>query len=324
MNKKANRRAFFVCMFICLMYVSVIIRLPEKMSFQRVSHDQKVVPANMNMYMQENARQGMRKIVPVSTAQAVQPEEAIEPEQIKQPVQIETPVVNNNKRMPNPVPGDDSIEPLLFMSLPLVCFAVKEGLIEKEGLIPAGKDKDSRNAVRWKKPIDILHDKDEEGLKNISKTIGKKHAIAFLKQEGISIKEELSVEEIILGKGYAVEKKKLLSLYKSVISSEYNNLFPFTVKGTGIAGCDGNFEFMAMRDKTKKQHAAEDEGWQMPNLANLPIKVALDKLTTHTAKIKIHGSGVVAEQSPKAFERISGQAECIIYGKTQKQQNGVR
>jgi hypothetical protein len=302
------------------MYLSVIMHLPEKMSFQRVSHDQKIVPANMNMYMQENVRQGIPKIVPVSTAQAVQPEKTIEPEEIKQPVQIETPVVN--KRMPNPVSGDDSIEPLLFMSLPLVCFAVKEGLIEKEGLIPAGKD--SRNAVRWKKPIDILHDRDEEGLKNISKTIGKKQAIAFLKQEGISIKEELAVEEIILGKGYTVEKKKLLSLYKSVISSEYNNLFPFTVKGTGIAGCDGNFEFMAMRDKLKKQHAAEDEGWQMPNLANLPIKVALDKLTAHTAKIKIHGSGVVGEQSPKAFERISGQAECVIYGKTQKHQNGAR
>ena len=320
MNKKANRRAFFVCMFICLMYASVIMHLPEKMSFQRVSNDQKIVPANMNMYMQENARQVIPKIVTVSTVQAVQPERKIEPEQIKQPVKTEPLVVN--KSISDPVPGDDSIEPLLFMSLPLVCFAVKEGLIEKEGLIPAGKD--SRNVVRWKKPIDILHDRDEEGLKNISKTIGKKHTLTFLKQEGISIKEELSVEEIILGKGYAVEKKKLLSLYKSVISSEYNNLFPFTVKGTGIALCNGNFEFSTMRDKPNKQHMAGDEGWQMPNLVNLPIRIALDKLATHTAKIKIHGSGVVAEQSPKPFERISGETECIIYGKTQKHQNGER
>jgi hypothetical protein len=320
MNKKANRRAFFVCMFICLMYVSVIAHLPEKMSFQRVSHNQNIVPANMNMYMQENTRQVIPKIAPASTAQEVQPEKTIEQEQIRQPAQIEPPVVN--KKMSNTVPVDDSIEPSLFMSLPLVCFAVKEGLIEKEGLISAGRD--SRNVVRWKKPIDILHDKDEEGLRNISKTIGKKHVLALLKQEGISIKEELSVEEIILGKGYAVEKKKLLSLYKNVISSEYNNLFPFTVKGIGIAGSNGSFEFTAMKDKQKKQYASEDEGWQMPNLVNLPIKIALDKLTTHTAKIKIHGSGVVAEQSPKPFERISGETECIIYGKTQKHQNGEK
>ena len=30
MNKKANRRAFFVCLFIGLMYASVAFRLPGK------------------------------------------------------------------------------------------------------------------------------------------------------------------------------------------------------------------------------------------------------------------------------------------------------
>jgi hypothetical protein len=311
MNKKANRRAFFVCMFICLMYVSVIMHLPEKMSFRRVSNDQKIAPANMNMYMQENKGQAIPEIAPVGAAQA---------EQTAQEERTELPVVN--KKMSYPVPGDDCIEPALFMSLPLVCFAIKERLIEKEGLIPAGKV--SCNAVKWKKPIDILYDKDEEGLKNISRTIGAKHALAFLKQEGILLKEGLSVEEIMLGRGYVVEKKKLLALYKNVISGEYGNLFPYTVNGIGIVRRDGNFEFTAMRDKAKKQHVSVDEEWLMPNLMNLPIKIALDKLTTHTAKIRIHGSGVVAEQSPKPFERTSGEAECIIYGKTQKQHNSEK
>ncbi|MCX5812758.1 MAG: hypothetical protein NT178_09475 [Proteobacteria bacterium] len=275
------------------------------MSFQRVSNVQKIVPANMNMSMQENTRQVIPKIVPVSTVQAAQ---------------TELPAVD--KKMSYPAPGDDCIEPALFMSLPLVCFAIKEGLIEKEGLIPA--EKGSRSTVSWKKPIDILYDRDEEGLKNISKTIGLKNMMVFLKQEGIILKEGLSAEDIMLGRGYVLEKKKLLSLYNRVVSDKYNRLFPFIVNGTGVVGRNGNFELTAMRDKAKKQHTAEDEGWLMPNLVNLPIKIALDKLTIHTARIKIHGSGVVAEQSPKPFERTSGETECIIYGKSQKQQTGEK
>jgi hypothetical protein len=320
MNKKANRRAFFVCIFICLMYVSVIMHLPEKMSFRRVSNDQKIVPASMNISMQENTCQVIPKIMPVSTAQAEQPIQTTQPERTKKPVQTELPVAN--KKMSYPAPGDDFIEPSLFMSLPLVCFAIKEGLIEKEGLIPAGKG--SCSTISWKKPIDILHDKDEEGLKNISKTIGLKNMVAFLKQEGIILKEGLSAEEIMLGRGYVLEKKKLLSLYNSIVSDKHNRLFPFIVNGAGIVGHNGDFEFTAIRDKVKKQHAADDEGWLMPNLVNLPIKVAIDKLAIHTAKIKIHGSGIVAEQSPKPFERTSGETECVIYGKTQKQQNGEK
>jgi hypothetical protein len=314
MNKKANRRAFFVCMFVCLMYVSVIMHLPEKMRFQRVSNDREIVPANVSMSIQGNTRQVIPKIVSVSAVQAEQSIQTATPEQTKQPVQTKTPAVF--KKISHTVPGDDCIEPLLFISLPLVCFAIKEGLIEEEGLIPAGKD--SRNAVRWKKPVDILYDKDEEGLKNISKTIGIKYMVVFLKQEGIMLKEGLSAEEIMLGRGYVLEKKNLLLLYNNIVSDKYNRLLPFVVNGTGIIRHNGNFEFITIRDKVKKQNTAADEGWLMPNLVNLPIKIALDKLTIHTAKIKILGSGVVAEQSPKPFERISGETECIIYGKNAK------
>lgn len=296
-------------MFIFLMFVSIIMHLPEKISFQRVSTDQKIVPANMSIYMQENERKIIPKIVSVSTAQAIQPVRETQTEQAAV-----------NKKVSPPVPGNDFIEPSFFMSLPLVCFAIKEGLIEKEGMIPAGKD--NGNAAQWKKPIDILYDKDVEGLKNISKTIGIKHMMLFLKQEGIMVKEGLSAEEIMLGRGYVLEKKKLLSLYSDTVSNEYCNLFPFTVNGTVIIGNNGHFEFTAMKNNAKKHHNAENEERLMPNLMNLPIKVALEKLAINTAKIKIHGSGIVAEQFPKPFERINGETECIIYGKTQKQQNG--
>ena len=56
----------------------------------------------------------------------------------------------------------------------------------------------------------------------------------------------------------------------------------------------------------------------MPSLVNLPIKTALEKLAPHTSKIKIHGSGLVAEQQPKALEKMKGEMECVIHGRPYK------
>jgi hypothetical protein len=55
----------------------------------------------------------------------------------------------------------------------------------------------------------------------------------------------------------------------------------------------------------------------MPNLANLPIRSAIEKLSTHTSHIKINGSGIVMNQFPRAFERLKGEPECVILGRTQ-------
>lgn len=296
MNKKANRKAFFVCMFICLMYVSVAVKLPEKMSFKRVSDNEKIGPANMNISMQANRRH-------------VTPETASGPA-----TQKILPAIYKNAAQS--VPNDDDIKPSLFISVPLVCFAIKEGLLEKEGLISVGQG--NHNTVNWKKPIDILHDKDEEGLKNISKTIGIKRTLDFLKHEGVTLKEGLSAEEIMLGRDYVIEKKKLLLLYNNFVSDDYKHLLPFTLDGKGIDRRNGTFEFVTVKTQVKSQYTEENTEWQMPNLLNLPIKVALEKLAAHTTRIKIHGSGIVNEQSPKPFERITGKTECIIYGRTQK------
>jgi beta-lactam-binding protein with PASTA domain len=59
----------------------------------------------------------------------------------------------------------------------------------------------------------------------------------------------------------------------------------------------------------------EESEWRMPNLEGLPIKAAIDKLAAHTSRIKVHGSGFVVDQSPKAFERLKGNSECAIYGR---------
>ena len=56
----------------------------------------------------------------------------------------------------------------------------------------------------------------------------------------------------------------------------------------------------------------------MPNLANLPMKAALEKLASKTSRIKIYGSGVVTDQNPKALEKVKGETQCAIYGRSYK------
>ncbi len=58
------------------------------------------------------------------------------------------------------------------------------------------------NNVAWKKPLEILKDHDEDGLRSIFSTIGQKRVLEFLKQEGVNPSGRLSAEDIILGRGY--------------------------------------------------------------------------------------------------------------------------
>lgn len=314
MNKKANKRAFFVCIFICLMYVSVVVPLPGKMDFRRISNDQNIESTDMGIYVQNKNEHILKEMASVSAARAMQPEQREQPEQRKIP--------SVNEETDYAVNKNDSIEPSLFISLPLVCLAIKEKKIDKNSLIMSGMDK--QNVPQWKKPVDILSDKDEEGLKNISKKIGDKDLYAFLKTAGISLKEELSAEAIMLGKGFVVEKKKLLLLYNNIVSDDYKDLFPFIIDRIMIDGRAGNFEFVYTKRKDRKKDKIVQNEWVMPNVTKLPIRIALDKLTVHTAKIKVYGSGIVVEQFPRPFEKIIGETECIIYGKIEKQLNDER
>ena len=295
MNKKANRRAFFVCILICLMYLSVAMKVPERVNFKRVLHGQRKMPASMTIYTERN-----RDVAGSET--------------VKEKVPQKTEVRASGKGAIGPATSDTQIEPSFFISVPLVCLAIKAKLIEKDGLISAGKS--GYNSISWKSPVDILNDRDEEGLRNISKTIDTKQVLFLLKKEGIVLEKGLTAEEIMLGKGYFIEKKKLLSLYDNSVSAEYDRLFPFVLDGTGITKQNGSFVFVAMKGYEKKQSAREGEEWQMPNLVNLPMRVALEKLAAHTTKIRIYGSGTVSEQSPKPLERATGETECVIYGRT--------
>ena len=95
-------------------------------------------------------------------------------------------------------------------------------------------------------------------------------------------------------------------------------LFPFIVNGTGIVEHSGNYTFVRMKTESRSHYAKDEQEWMMPNLINLPSKLALEKLIAHTSKVKIMGSGNIAEQYPKPFERVRGEMECVIYGRTYK------
>jgi hypothetical protein len=312
MNKRANRRAFFICAVICLMYISVIIKVPEKLRFQRVSDGQKGAPQSMSISIPKPAPEEYKDAT--SGVAAPVTSTAVPHEQ-------KEPVVTPPAKPPEataPVSHDNNvIEPSILISLPLISFAIKERLVERDGLIFVRKD--GYNEGSWKKPLDILKDKDVEGLKNISRNIGKKHSLEFLKKEGIKTGKDLTVEDIILGKGYTVEKEKIIALYNTFASEDYAGLFPFAYKGVGVFKGKNGFEIVKTKDDVKVLRAKEEPEWMMPNLVNLSMKDAIEKLTLHTTKVKVYGSGYVTEQWPKAFERMKTEAECSIQGRTHRQ-----
>lgn len=298
MKKKANRRAFFVCIAICLLYISVAVKIPDKLSFKRISSGHNSLNS-MSIASQETSQKpvGVEEVAPVKK------------------ITVET---REHKKTPAPKIKEDAdqTEPSLFISVPLVCFAIKERLIEKKGLVPAGSD--SKGNVIWKYPIDILKEKDEEGIRNLSKSIGTKNILGFFKREGIVFKETLSDEDMALGKGYSVDKNKLLAIYKNHVSDDCDVLLPYTLGITGITKLNGVYTFTKTKTEAKNQPARYEQEWVMPNLVNLPARKALEKLVLYTSRIKIIGNGIVVEQSPKPFERVRGDAECVIYGRASK------
>ncbi|MBP1733804.1 MAG: hypothetical protein H6Q53_91 [Deltaproteobacteria bacterium] len=310
MNKKANRRAFFVCLFIGLMYASVVFRLPEKMNIARISGEKKIMPSSVVGSVQKTNHDISLPEVPASIFK-------------NQPAESESPKVAPHQPEPQLPPAaqrivkfdDKTIEPNFFISLPLVVYAIKEGLIEREGLIFVHKE--GYNTVNCKKPIDILRDKDEQGLKAIARLIGKRQSLDFLKKEGIVLNQDMEIEKIIAGVGYSVEKEKLLSIYNKHVSEDFKDLFPYVIQGTAVVKTKQGFEFSKAREGQGADHAKmEDQEWTMPNLINLSVRAAVEKLALHTSKIKVYGNGNVVEQNPRAFERTRGETECAIYGRT--------
>jgi hypothetical protein len=313
MNKKSKRRAFFVYVLLCLFYVAVMFRVPEKMSMTRTS-DEHVVPSNSSILPLPNTNEVARRLPPEgapsstpmpSTAAAAEIEDAAEAAEAPAP----------EKGIARPASDHRSgIEPSLLISVPIICYALKEGWLERESLIFAKKD--AYNNVSWRKPLEILKDHDEEGTRNILNTIGQKRVLEFMKKEDIPFGGGLSTEDILAGKGYVIEPERLVALYEKYVGKGCDEIFPFSL-GTLVMtkGSHGEFVITTGRGVPGEGAKAVEGEWMMPNLSGLPIRLAVDKLTSQTGKIRVRGYGVVTGQSPKPFERLRGEAACVIEGK---------
>ena len=329
MNKKAKKRAFFVCAAIFLMYVIVGLGFTEKLNMKRLGANKEIMPGSVGMVIPTTAprseveRPAPAPVAPPAADKAAPPSK--EPEIVREAeppkVTVEVPGASVRKAAAPETPvgalrNEATMEPSLFIAVPIVLYAIKEGLIDREGLILTGKE--GYNNSSWKKPLDILKDKDEEGLKSVSKAIGKKQIYSFLRKEGITHVQDEGMEDVILGRGYGVEKKKLLGLYDRYASADYQKLFPFYVGGAGVVKGRNGFEFVRAAGAVKERQDREGADWLMPNLSNLTIRDAIEKLSVKTAKIKVRGSGNVTDQDPKPFQRVSGETECIIYGRVSR------
>lgn len=297
MNKKSRKRAFFVYVVICLLYLCVTFRLAEKVSMERTTDEFK------------NLSKGT--ILPVAVAEA---EERMPPGEKAELEPVPVPPIQTDA---SPHSTEGSVEPSLLISIPFICHAIKEGWLEREGLIFTKKD--AYNNVSWKKPVEILTDHDEEGIQNILTTIGKKRVVEFMRKEGIGAGLSLTAEELILGKGYSVDAGTLVSLYDRYVSVGYDDLFPFSLKHAGIMKTPSGFRLTKGTNVAKESRKAVEAEWLMPNLTNLPMRVAIQKLSVHTSKIKVYGTGYVMNQSPRALERLKGEWQCTIQGRSQGQ-----
>ncbi len=307
MRNVTNRRALAVFIAVCLLYVTVGFRIPEKLSMKRIGV--KPSGASQGLDMRESAEPSIAearadeiiesRLTPAEPPLTGRPASAVHEE-----VPSRAADAGKNRT---------SVEPRFLISVPIICYAIREGWIDREALIFSRKA--GQNNV-WSKPLDILKQQDEDSLKSLVSTIGKNRLKEFFKNEAVDIRGELSPEDMALGRGYVIEKKKLISLYDRFVSADCNDLFPLAASEGGVVKGREGFRFVPSAEATRmRSKEQEGEEWRMPDLNGLSVKLAIDRLAVHTARIKVHGSGFVVDQSPKAFERLRGDSECAIYGK---------
>ncbi|MCX8021270.1 MAG: hypothetical protein N2745_00670 [Syntrophorhabdaceae bacterium] len=295
MNKRANRKAFFVCISIFLVYLWVGMGLYERSIWQRNAYEGKIGASNMGMNLKSDIKKDEKKeIEPLTTK--VEKEGARE------------------RKLVRKEGGAEMVEPSYLISVPFVLFAIKQNLLEKDSLIPSKKD-GPNNILSWKRPLDILRERDDEGLINISKTIGLKNMVRLLREEGVEVEEGLSPGEIMLGRGYVIERNKLLGLYNKYVGDEYRSLFPYSSGNMTISKKGGGFELVSLKVFPQDEGEHRIDGWYMPDVRGLPLKTALERLTNYTDNIRIYGFGIVQDQFPKPQDRVLPDTVCILYGK---------
>jgi hypothetical protein len=140
--------------------------------------------------------------------------------------------------------------------------------------------------------------------------------LEFTKKEGLGPKTGLTAEALMLGRGYTVEGTRLVALYDRYVSNTCDEIFPFSAGEATMTKGPSGFVLKGGKDSGKEGSSIAEEEWLMPNLANLPIRSAIEKLAVHTSHIRIIGNGQVTSQFPRPFERLKGEPECVIQGRT--------
>ena len=281
MNKPAIRKALIVCTFIGIMYGGIAFNVQDRFSMKRTSG-----PAS-------------GKAPRSLSVAAARPESA--------------PPVTEKRNLTTD--NNTGIEPSFLIAVPIIAFAIQEGFIEKDGMIVVQKNDDDASSVYLKKPVDILKDKDKDGLKAISRIIGKKNIEVFLNRQGVKIPDKSLSVDTITGIGYSIDKNLLVSMYNVYVGEGFAPLMPYASGGFEVSRKNNGFQINAVRNGKNLQNVEDSTAFLMPDLSGLSMKAALDRISAK-AQVKIYGSGIVVDQFPKSKEKVEKETRCILYGRS--------
>jgi hypothetical protein len=279
MNKQAIRKAFFVCASIGLAYAALAFNVQDRFSMKRTYETSvKKAPRSLN-------------------------------------VAVPGPQKEPDRQAPVIAGGGLSFEPSLLIAVPIIAHSIREGVIEKDGMVVV-RGAGETSPVYLKKPLEILKDRDRDGLRTLSRIIGRKNMDAFLAREGVRLPDRSLTFDTLAGTGYSVDEKVLTALYTKYVDAAFDPLLPFASGGFEVSRKGGAF----VKEKVPEQKSAaagpDGAAWTMPDLTGLSLRAALDRISTKGQPVRIYGSGVVTDQHPRAQEKVEKDTRCILYGRT--------
>ncbi|HEX2965722.1 MAG TPA: PASTA domain-containing protein [Syntrophorhabdaceae bacterium] len=280
MNKRANKKAFFIILCVGLMYATVAFNITERFTMKRIFATERTA-----------ASANLGGAVPVKDAPDARPSNGS----------------GNNTGI---------IEPGFLIAVPFVGSLIEDGILERDGLLRIRRTDGSTD---FKKPVDILRDRDLNGLTSIAEITGKKQITRILASQGIVPGDDLTLNDIITGKGYKLNIGQLKELYVKYVGEQYAELFPLRCSNIEIKKKNGSYELAEVSGTRNTENATADVEWNMPDLSNLAMRTALEQISAKTSKVKVHGVGYVVDQEPKPGERLKGEVQCSLYGRLEKQ-----
>ncbi len=280
MNKQATRKAFIVCAFIGLMYAGIAFNVQDRISMKRTSGPPAAKAPRSLSIAAPQAKPG-----PITQKKALIAD------------------------------SSTGIEPVFLIAVPVIAFAIRENLLEKDGMIVVQKDEGDASSVYLKKPLDILKDKDKNGLKAISRIVGKKNIEVFLIRQGVKIPDKSLSVDSITGIGYSIDRNLLVNMYNQYVGEGFASLMPYASGGFEVSRKNNGFQINAVRNEKGLENVEAGPAFSMPDLSGLSMKAALDRISSK-AEVTIYGSGTVVDQSPKPRERVEKDTRCILYGRS--------